>query len=48
MLMYVKVKVFPEKARYAGLVTIEALLADRLRHILEELLPIPRRGVYML
>ena len=32
----------------ASLVTIEALMADRQRHNLEELLPSPRRGVYIL
>ena len=33
--------------RDARLVTIEAPMADRLRHILEELLPSRRRGVYI-
>ena len=39
---------FPVRARDASLLTIEALMADRLRHSLEELLPSPRRGVYIL
>jgi hypothetical protein len=34
------------RARDASFVTIEALMADRLRHVLE-LLPSPRRGAYM-
>jgi hypothetical protein len=36
------------RARDACLVTIEAVMADRLRHSLEELFPSPRRGVYIL
>ena len=36
------------RARDASLDTIEALFADRLRHILVELLPSPRRVVYVL
>ena len=35
------------RARDASLVTIEALLVDRLRHVHEELLPSPLRGGYM-
>ena len=35
------------RTRDASFVTIEALMADRLRHSLEELLPKPRRGVYI-
>ena len=38
---------FPVRDRDASLVTIEALMAYRLRHSLEELLPSPRRGVYI-
>ena len=36
------------RARDASRMTIEALMADRLRHSLEELLPSLRRGVYIL
>ena len=39
---------YPVRARDASFVTIEALMANRLRHSLEELLPSPRRGVYIL
>ena len=38
---------FPVSAREGSCVNIEALMADRLRHILEELLPTPRRCVYV-
>jgi len=35
------------RARDSNLVTIEALMTDKLRHVLEVLLPSPRRGLYM-
>jgi hypothetical protein len=38
---------FPVRARDANFVTIVALLADMLRHMLEELLPCPGCDVYM-
>ena len=48
MMINVKLQAVPVRVRDASLVSTEALLADRLRHVLEELLPCPRCGVVML